>query len=221
MDKANVLAQIERSGVIAIVRLAAFVPLVKVAEALAAGGIDALEFTIPTPGALRGIEESRAKLGDRALVGAGTVLDDAGARAAIAAGAAFIVTPALTADVIAVCRTAGIPVFPGAMTPTEILTAWQAGADIVKVFPASALGAEYLRQVRAPLPQVKLMPTGGISAANVGEYFKAGAVAVGVGGRLVDPAAVAEGRFDLLTERARDLVAAIRSAREQTAVPGR
>lgn len=221
MDKANVLAQIERSGVIAIVRLAAFVPLVKVAEALAAGGIDALEFTIPTPGALRGIEESRAKLGDRALVGAGTVLDDAGARAAIAAGAAFIVTPALTADVIAVCRTAGIPVFPGAMTPTEILTAWRAGADIVKVFPASALGAEYLRQVRAPLPQVKLMPTGGISAANVGEYFKAGAVAVGVGGRLVDPAAIAEGRFDLLTERARDLVAAIRSAREQTAVPGR
>ncbi|HLA24094.1 MAG TPA: bifunctional 4-hydroxy-2-oxoglutarate aldolase/2-dehydro-3-deoxy-phosphogluconate aldolase [bacterium] len=218
MNGASTLSQIEHSGIIAIVRLAAAAPLADVAEALAAGGIDALEFTITTPGALHGIEESRARLEGRALVGAGTVLDESTARAAIDAGATFIVTPTLTLDVIAVCRREGIPVFPGAMTPTEILAAWQAGADIVKVFPASALGPDYIRQVRAPLPQVKLMPTGGISAANAQEYFAAGAVAVGVGGRLVDAAVVAEGRFDLLTERARELVTAVRMSRGSSTV---
>lgn len=216
MDTTSVLDRIKRSGIIAIVRLASSAPLADVAEALASGGIDALEFTIPTPGALEGIEESRARLDGRALVGAGTVLDTAAAKAAIAAGAAFIVTPMLALDVIAECRSAGVPVIPGAMTPTEILTAWQAGAEMVKVFPASVLGPEYIRQVRGPLPQVKLMPTGGISAANAAEYFDAGAVAVGVGGRLVNSAAVAEGRFDLLTAAARELVAAVSASRERT-----
>lgn len=219
MNVASIVDRVERSGIIAIVRLTRSAPLADVAEALADGGIDALEFTIPTPGALRGIEESWARLDGRALVGAGTVLDAATAQAAISAGAAFIVTPTLALDVIAVCRSAGVPVFPGAMTPTEIVTAWQAGAQIVKVFPASALGPDYIRQVRAPLPQVKLMPTGGISAANAGEYLKAGAVALGVGGRLVDPAAVAQGRFGLLTEAARELVTAVSMWRERAAVP--
>jgi len=209
----TVLARIERIGVVAIIRLVAPAPLVKVAEALLAGGIDALEFTVTTPGALHAIEESRAALGEQAVVGAGTVLDGSTAQAAIKAGAAFVVTPTLAVDVIRVCRDEGVPVFPGAMTPTEILAAWKAGADIVKVFPATALGADYIRQVRAPLPQIKLMPTGGISAANAAEYLRAGAVAVGVGGRLVDPTAVAEERWDVLTQRAGELVQAVSAAR--------
>ena len=208
-----VLARIEACGIVAIIRLDVPSPLADVAEALAAGGIEALEFTITTPGALRGVEESAARLGDRALVGVGTVLDEETANAAIAAGAAFVVTPTLTLDVIRTCRRRGVPVFPGAMTPTEILAAWQAGADVVKVFPASALGADYIRQVRAPLPEVKLMPTGGISASNAAEYLQAGAVAVGVGGRLVDKTADAERRFDLLTQRAQELVQVVRAAR--------
>ncbi|HXF82514.1 MAG TPA: bifunctional 4-hydroxy-2-oxoglutarate aldolase/2-dehydro-3-deoxy-phosphogluconate aldolase [bacterium] len=209
----TVVERIERSGIVAIVRLGFSAALRRVAEALTAGGIDALEFTVTTPGALAAITASRAALGDRALIGAGTVLDADTARAAIRAGAVFVVTPTLTLDVIRVCREAGVPVFPGAMTPTEILAAWTAGADIVKVFPASALGPDYIRQVRAPLPQIKLMPTGGISAANAADYLRAGAVAIGVGGRLVDPAAVAEERWDLLTQRARELVQAVAAAR--------
>jgi 2-dehydro-3-deoxyphosphogluconate aldolase/(4S)-4-hydroxy-2-oxoglutarate aldolase len=208
-----VVERIERSGLVAIVRLGFSAALPRVAEALTAGGIDALEFTVTTPGALAAITASRTALGDRALIGAGTVLDADTARGAIRAGAVFIVTPTLALDVIRVCREAGVPVFPGAMTPTEILAAWTAGADIVKVFPASALGPDYLRQVRAPLPQIKLMPTGGISAANAADYLRAGAVALGVGGRLVDPAAVAEERWDLLTQRARELVQAVAAAR--------
>lgn len=211
---AEVVARIERSGLVAIVRLDTGAPLVEVAEALAAGGIDAIEFTVTTPGALRAVEDTTGRLGSRALVGVGTVLDTETARAALQAGASFIVTPTLSVDVIGMCRRYGVPIFPGAMTPTEILTAWQAGADIVKVFPASALGPDYLRQVRAPLPQVKLMPTGGLSAQNVAEYVRAGAAAVGVGGRLVDLQAVADRRFDLLTQRAHELVQAVRLGRK-------
>lgn len=212
----EVVARIERSGLVAIVRLDSGAPLVEVAEALAAGGIDAIEFTVTTPGALRAVEDTTGRLGSRALVGVGTVLDTETARAALQAGASFIVTPTLVVDVIGMCRRYGVPIFPGAMTPTEILTAWQAGADIVKVFPASALGPDYLRQVRAPLPQVKLMPTGGLSAQNVAEYVRAGAAAVGVGGRLVDRQAVADRRFDLLTQRAHELVQAVRLGRKAT-----
>lgn len=210
---ADVVTRIETLGVVAIVRLNTGAPLLDVASALADGGINVLEFTVTTPGALRAIEEGTTRLRERVLLGAGTVLDAETARMAILAGAKFIVMPTLNPDVITLCRRYSVPVVPGAMTPTEILTAWQAGADFVKVFPASALGPEFLRQIRAPLPQVKLMPTGGISAANVADYLKAGAAAVGVGGRLVDRQAVVEGHFDVLTQRARELVQAVNVAR--------
>ncbi len=213
MAGSEVVGRIETSGVVAIVRLDAAAPLREVGRALAEGGIDVLEFTMTTPGALAAVEQGVADLGDRVVLGVGTVLDPETAALAIRAGAAFVVTPTLNPDVITLCRRYGVPVIPGAMTPTEILAAWQAGADVVKVFPAATLGPDFLRQVRAPLPQVKLMPTGGISAQNAGDYLRAGAVAVGVGGRLVDRTAVAEGRFDLLTARAEELVAAVRTAR--------
>jgi len=212
-EPSETLARIARAGVIAIVRLAGEAGLLEVAEALVAGGIEALEYTVTTPGALRAVDEASARLRGRVLVGAGTVLDAATAAAAVHARAAFLVTPTLAVDVIHTGRRYGVPVFPGAMTPTEILAAWEAGADAVKVFPASALGPDYIRQVRAPLPQVRLLPTGGISAANAADYLRAGAFAVGVGGRLVDPAAVAERRFDLLTQRAAELVQAVRGGR--------
>ncbi len=213
MHGAEVVGRIEEQGVVAIVRLDREAPLVDVAAALAAGGIEVLEFTVTTPGALRAMEDASAALGRRVLVGAGTVLDPETARASILAGAAFVVMPTLNLDVITLCRRYDIPVIPGAMTPTEILSAWQAGADFVKVFPASALGADYIRQVRAPLPQVRLMPTGGISASNVAEYIRAGASAVGVGGKLVDKEAVAQRRYDQLTQRAREVVGALQTAR--------
>ena len=209
MTAGEVVARIEALGIVAIVRLDAGAPLLDVAAALAEGGIDVLEFTVTTPGALRAVEDGAARLGDRVLLGVGTVLDAETARLAIQAGAAFVVMPTLNTDVITVCRRYSVPVIPGAMTPTEILAAWQSGADIVKVFPAALLGPDFIRQVRAPLPQVKLMPTGGISAANAADYLQAGAVAVGVGGRLVDRKAVAERRFDLITERAAELLAAV------------
>ena len=216
MTAGEVVARIEALGIVAIVRLDAGAPLLDVAAALAEGGIDVLEFTVTTPGALRAVEDGAARLGDRVLLGVGTVLDAETARLAIQAGAAFVVMPTLNTDVITVCRRYSVPVIPGAMTPTEILAAWQSGADIVKVFPAALLGPDFIRQVRAPLPQVKLMPTGGISAANAADYLQAGAVAVGVGGRLVDRKAVAERRFDLITERAAELLAAVRSGRRSS-----
>lgn len=209
MTAGEVVARIEALGIVAIVRLDAGAPLLDVAAALAEGGIDVLEFTVTTPGALRAVEDGAARLSDRVLLGVGTVLDAETARLAIQAGAAFVVMPTLNTDVITVCRRYSVPVIPGAMTPSEILAAWQSGADIVKVFPAAVLGPDFIRQVRAPLPQVKLMPTGGISAANAADYLQAGAVAVGVGGRLVDRKAVAERRFDLITERAAELLAAV------------
>ena len=216
MTAGEVVARIEALGIVAIIRLDAGAPLLDVAAALAEGGIDVLEFTVTTPGALRAVEDGAARLGDRVLLGVGTVLDAETARLAIQAGAAFVVMPTLNTDVITVCRRYSVPVIPGAMTPTEILAAWQSGADIVKVFPAALLGPDFIRQVRAPLPQVKLMPTGGISAANAADYLQAGAVAVGVGGRLVDRKAVAERRFDLITERAAELLAAVRSGRRSS-----
>jgi len=213
MEATQVLARIEQSGIVAIVRLDAAAPLLDVAAALAEGGIDALEFTVTTPGSLRAVEDGVPRFGGRVVLGAGTVLDAETARLAIQVGAQFVVMPTLNLDVITCCRRYGIPVIPGAMTPTEILAAWQAGADIVKVFPAATLGPDFIRQILAPLPQVKLMPTGGISAENAASYLQAGAVAVGVGGRLVDRTAVAERRLGVLTARARELVQAVRAAR--------
>jgi 2-dehydro-3-deoxyphosphogluconate aldolase/(4S)-4-hydroxy-2-oxoglutarate aldolase len=204
----DILTQLIEGKVVAVVRLDSGEQLVKVAEALKAGGLTAIEFTASTPGAIDMIKEAAVRFGDRVLLGAGTVLDPETARAAILAGAEFIVTPALNLATIELCKRYGKPIIPGALTPTEILTAWQAGADMVKVFPASVMGPGYLKAVLAPLPQVRLVPTGGVSADNAAEYLKAGAVAVGVGGKLVDKAAVARGDWQAITAEAQRLMAA-------------
>lgn len=167
-----------------------------------------------TPGALRAIEETCGKLND-VLMGVGTVLDAATARQAILAGAGFLVTPTVELDVIEMAHRYGKVVIAGAMTPTEILTAWEAGADMVKVFPADVLGPGYLKAVHGPLPQIPLVPTGGVTAQTAGEFIRAGAAMVCAGGWLVDKQAVANKRYEVLSERARQLVDAVSTAREE------
>lgn len=208
------IQRLEEGGVVAVVRMREASGLVQVAEALSDGGIRAIEFTMTTPGALRLIEEVSSRYGERVVWGAGTVLDPETCRAAILAGARFIVAPTLNREVIEVCRRYSVIAVPGAFTPTEILTAWEWGADIVKVFPATALGPRYFRDVAAPLPQVKMLPTGGVNLENTGDFIRAGAVAVAVGSNLVRPDDVAAGRFAALTERAAQYVAAVREARK-------
>jgi 2-dehydro-3-deoxyphosphogluconate aldolase/(4S)-4-hydroxy-2-oxoglutarate aldolase len=201
-----------KTKVVAIVRLDSGEQLVKVAEALLAGGISAIEFTVSTPGAIDMIKAASARFGREVLLGAGTVLDPETARAAILAGAQFVVTPALNLHTIELCRRYGRPIIPGALTPTEILTAWEAGADMVKVFPADSMGPGYIKAVLAPLPQLRLVPTGGVSADNAAQYLKAGAMALGVGGKLVDKTAVAQGDWQAITAEAERLVAAVQPA---------
>lgn len=212
MGKSGVLAKLTEAGVLGIIRVEEIEDLVRIAQALHAGGLSCLEITMTTPGALRAIEEVRGR--DWGVVmGAGTVLDGPTARQAILAGAQFLVTPTVAFDVIEMANRYGVPVIPGAMTPTEILTAWEAGADMVKVFPASVLGPGFVRALRGPLPQIPLVPTGGITAENAGEFIRAGAAVVCAGGWLVDKKAVAEGRYEVLTENARRLVEAVQTAR--------
>jgi 2-dehydro-3-deoxyphosphogluconate aldolase/(4S)-4-hydroxy-2-oxoglutarate aldolase len=208
----DILSRLIESQVVAVVRLDSGEQLVSVAEALKVGGISVIEFTASTPGAIDMIKQAASRFGDEVLMGAGTVLDPETARAAILAGAEFIVTPTLNLATIELCHRYGKPIVPGALTPTEILTAWEVGADMVKVFPASAMGPGYLKAVLAPLPQVRLVPTGGVSADNAAEYLKAGAAALGVGGKLVDKAAVARGDWAAITNEARRLVNAVRGA---------
>jgi 2-dehydro-3-deoxyphosphogluconate aldolase/(4S)-4-hydroxy-2-oxoglutarate aldolase len=184
-----------------------------VAEALAAGGVRAIEVTMTVPRAASLIEELSRSLPDGFIVGAGTVLDAATAREVIDAGARFVVSPVFRPAVLQVCQEREVAAVPGCFTPTEILDAWEAGADIVKVFPATALGPGYFSDLRGPLPQVRLMPTGGVTRDNAGEWIRAGAVAIGVGTALVDKKAVAEGRFDVITSNARHFVAAVQQAR--------
>jgi len=213
MDRAETVSAVEASGVVAVIRLADARALRAVVDALFAGGVRALEVTMTVPRAIDRIEELAPTLPREAVLGAGTVLDAATARAAVAAGARYVVSPVFRREVIAACHEAGAAAMPGCFSPTEILDAWEAGADVVKVFPATALGPSYFRDLRGPLPQLKLMPTGGVSLANAGDWIRAGAVAVGVGTALVDPKAVAEGRFDEITRKAGEFVAAVAAAR--------
>jgi len=200
---------IEQSAIIAIVRLDHSRELVQVARAIAEGGVRAIEFTMTTPNALQTITATAKELGDRILLGAGTVLDAETARAAILAGAEFVVAPTLNQKVIETCHRYDKAVIPGAYTPTEVLTAWEWGADLVKVFPADAGGPAYLRAISAPLPQIRLVAVGGVSLENAAQFVHAGARAVGVGSHLVDKKLVAEGRFEALTDRAKAFVAAV------------
>lgn len=211
--RADTTRAIEACGVVAVIRLTDASKLGPVIDALGAGGVRAIEVTMTVPGAIRLIEAIAPTLPKDVVLGAGTILDPETARQAILAGARFIVGPVLNPAVISLCHRYDVAVAPGCFTPTEILAAWEAGADIVKVFPATALGPGYLKDVRGPLPQVRLMPTGGVSVANAGAWIRAGAVAIGVGTALVDPAAVAEGRYGAVTETAAAFVAAVAAAR--------
>lgn len=196
---------IEECGVVAVVRLDDLSAAVDLTEALLAGGVRAIEFTFTNRHAARAIENVRGAVGDRGYIGAGTVLDPETARTAILAGAEYIVTPTLKRETIELCNRYSIPTLSGAFTPTEILTAWEAGASYVKVHPASLGGPKYFKDVLAPFPQVKLIPSGGVTFENVHDFFAAGAVAVALGGNLVDRKAVASGDWSAITERARRL----------------
>ena len=210
---ANV-GDVETSGVVAIVRLDDLSRAVPLTEALLRGGVQAVEFTFTNRLAARVIESVREALGEAAVVGAGTVLDPETARTAILAGAQFVVTPTLNTAVIELCRRYAVPTVIGAFTPTEMLTAWEAGATYVKVFPASVGGPGYLKDVRGPLPQLKLIPTGGVSVENAGQFIRAGAIAIAVGSNLVEAKSVANEQWGVLENRARALVEAVRDARE-------
>jgi 2-dehydro-3-deoxyphosphogluconate aldolase / (4S)-4-hydroxy-2-oxoglutarate aldolase len=205
---------IEQDGVIAVVRLDDLSKAVPLTEALVAGGVRAVEFTFTNPAAAEAIAAASAALGPRALIGAGSVLDAETARVAILAGAKFVVTPTVSAATIELCNRYGVATTIGALTPTEILTAWQAGATYVKVFPASLGGPRYLRDVLGPLPQLKLIPTGGVDVDNAGEFIRAGAVAVALGSNLVDGHTVATGTWETITARAQAIVDAVARARQ-------
>lgn len=214
MEKSDVLQRIREVRIVPIVRASSGDEAMAVIEAVRAGGINVFEITMTVPGAIKVIEQVVGRYGDEVLVGAGTVLDAETARACILAGAQFVVSPALNLATIELCRRYSVTVFPGALTPTEIVTAWQAGADVVKIFPCSAMGgASYLKALKAPLPQIELIPTGGVSLQTAAEYINAGALALGVGSDLVDMKAIRAGKPEKVTNAARAYVAAVRSAR--------
>ncbi len=212
------LEVIFESGIIAIIRAQSSTQLAKVASALLKGGIRAIEVTMTTPNALKVIEEISHGLKEDILIGVGTVLDSETARSAILAEAKFIVCPTLNKEVIALASRYNKVVIPGAFTPTEILTAWETGADLVKVFPAEVGGYTYIKALKGPLPQISLVPVGGVSLDNAADFIKAGAFAVGVGGNLVKKEFLKEENFDGLTQLSRKFVEAIKEAREDIKV---
>jgi 2-dehydro-3-deoxyphosphogluconate aldolase/(4S)-4-hydroxy-2-oxoglutarate aldolase len=208
----GILDQIIDCGVVAVLRADSPSQLMDVSKALREGGVVAIEVTMTVPGALKVIEEASAKMTDT-IVGVGTVLDPETARAAILAGAEYVVSPTLNLDVIAMAKRYGKLVMPAGFSPTEILSAWQAGADVVKVFPAGVGGPSFFKDVLGPLPQVRLMPTGGVDAKTTPEFIKAGAVAVGAGSAMVDKKAVANKDWATLTKTAKSFVDAVKQAR--------
>src|SRR5213593_54042 len=215
MSKEAQLRQVLDCGIVAVVRSQDSQQLVDVVRALADGGVTVAEITMTVPGALDVVGEVRQALGDRVLLGAGTILDPETARAALLAGAEYIVSPTLNLDVIKLCQRYDKLVMPGAFTPTEILTAWEAGADIVKVFPADVVGPAYFKALRGPLPQIRLMPTGGVDLTTAAAFLKAGACCLGIGGQLVDPKAVAAGDFARIRDLARQYAAIVKQVRAQ------
>ena len=210
MSRAEVIKQIKDTGVIPVVRASSADEAMRAIDAIREGGISILEITMTVPGAVALIEQVAKLYGDVATVGAGTVLDPETATACISAGAKFVVSPALNLDTIAYCQRQDVAVLPGALTPTEVVQAWNAGADFVKVFPAGAVGGpSYLKALKAPLPQIELVPTGGVSLKTAADFIKAGAAALGVGSDLVDIKAQAA----TITERAKQFVEIVRQAR--------
>ena len=209
----RIVEEVEQAGIVAVIRLKEPGKVRAVVDALAEGGIRVLEVTMTVPGAVELIRQLAPTLPPGFVFGAGTVVDAQTVARVVDAGARFIVSPVFRREVIEACQARDVACMPGCFTPTEILDAWDAGADIVKVFPATALGPGYLKDVRAPLPQVKLMPTGGVTVENAGDWIRAGAAAVGVGSSLLDTQAIASGDFGVLRTRAERMVANVRAAK--------
>jgi 2-dehydro-3-deoxyphosphogluconate aldolase / (4S)-4-hydroxy-2-oxoglutarate aldolase len=206
MTKNETLDALLSSGVVAVIRMKDPERLSRVVMAIREGGVKCIEITMTVPGAVEVIAALVKTVPPDVLVGAGTVTDRGTANDVITAGAKFVVSPVFRPDVVTVTKAAGAVAIPGCYTPTEILTAWEAGADIVKVFPATSLGPKYFKDVAGPFPHIRLMPTGGVTVDNVGEWVKAGAVAVGIGSDLLDKKAIDEGRYEVLTEKAARMV---------------
>src|SRR5438309_4763619 len=213
MSRESQLRQVLDCGIVAVVRSPDGQQLVEVARALADGGVTVVEITMSVPNALEVLRQVRQALGDRLLLGAGTVLDPETARAVLLAGAEYVVAPTLNLEVIRLCRRYDKLVMPGAFTPTEILAAWEAGADIVKVFPADVLGPVFFKALRGPLPQIRLMPTGGVDLGTAAAFLKAGACCLGVGSQLVEPEAVAKRDFGRIRDLAKQYIAIVKQSR--------
>ncbi len=204
MNSAQALGWLKKAAIVPIIRTPDAHAAIAAVEALIEGGLDCIEITMTVDHAIRALESVADRYGDRILLGAGTVLDPETARACILAGAQFIVTPALNPKTIELAKRYSKPIFPGALTPTEVLTAWESGADAVKVFPCNALGgAKYIKALKAPLPQIELFPTGGVNLETVREFLFTGAIAVGVGSELVDSKLIAAGNYGEITNRAK------------------
>src|SRR4029077_2797850 len=216
MTKDQILSFITEIGIVPVVRTSSAEGAIKSIDAIYRGGIRAAEITMTVPGAIRALEKVADEFGDQIVLGAGTVLDPETARACMLAGAEFIVTPSLNLATVEICKRYSKVITPGALTPTEVLTACQAGADLVKIFPCSAVGgAKYIKALRAPFPQIEMIPTGGVSLETVGDFLKAGACAVAVGAELIDSANIRDGHFGVFEERAKRFLVAIGKARRE------
>lgn len=215
MNKTEKLNLIRETGVIAIMRAQSSDQLIAAADAIQRGGVRVIEVTMTTPGALEVIAEATRRYGQGVLFGAGTVLDPETARAAILAGAGFIVAPTLNLNVLALCQRYGVPVIPGCFTPTEMLTAWEAGADMIKLFPAEIGGPDLVKAILAPLPQLEIIPVGGVTLETAAEFIRKGAVALGVGSNLINQKLLDAGDMEELTRRAAAFIAEVKKGRGQ------
>lgn len=216
MTSKEILAFLTEVGIVPVVRCSSAEGAVETVAALYRGGIRAAEITMTVPGAVRALEKVADRFGDQLVLGAGTVLDPETARACMLAGAEFFVTPALRVSTIEIARRYSKVICPGALTPTEVLTAWEAGADAVKIFPCGNVGgAKYIKALKGPFPQIEMIPTGGVNLETIGDFLKAGSCACGVGGELADNKSVVEKKFDVIEERARQYLAAVARARSE------
>ena len=224
MPRNTILSSIIEIGIVPVVRTETAEGAIRAIEAIYRGGIRVAEITMTVPGALRALEKVADQFGDRIILGAGTVLDPETARSCMLAGAQFFVTPSLNLKTIAMAKRYSKVIMPGALTPTEVVTAWEAGGDAIKIFPCSALGgAKYIKALRAPFPQIEMVPTGGVSLETAADFLRAGSCAVGVGGELIDSATIREGRFEVFEDRARQFMDVVTKARNEMAVtpPGK
>ena len=214
MNAKEIFSAITGSALVPVVRTSTSEQAIQAVEAIYRGGVRAAEITMTVPGAVRALEKVADRFGDKILLGAGTVLDAETARICMLAGAEFLVCPSLRPATIEMAKRYSKVVCPGALTPTEVLAAWEAGADAVKIFPCGNVGgAKYIKALKGPFPQIEMIPTGGVNLETVGDFLRAGACAVGVGGELVETRCLKEGRYDVIEERAREFVAAIAKAR--------